>query len=569
MKRLLLLRYLWTAPPIFWAAVVGLSFHYHQATIERQIFEQSRTQGRDIFRMVRAMRLWNSGHGGVYVTESATSSPSPYLDKAQRELQTRSGNRLVLVTAAQMVREMAEAINQEAGIRIHTSSLRPINPANAPDPWEREALEHFANGKSERAELVSSGKGQELRYMAPLIMQSVCLSCHVNQAYRLGDVRGGISVSFSTNPILATVAQQKRELIAIHVLAWVALSLLGIFTLTEFRVLMQRLERARSEQEGLVEKRTAELQQEVRERRRAESSLHYLVDSSAHGMLGVDRSGRVTFCNRYARELLEGILGDREIIGTAILEVLTATPEFSRDLESALAGNQVSGRISMRHRVTGREHHLEYAINAILDHAEVTGCVISLTDITVRQQEEDVMWRQAHFDPLTSLPNRIMFTQRMTEVLCPGSPLAKAAVLFVDLDDFKPVNDQYGHKAGDTVLMEIAHRLQQQVRESDLAARLGGDEFVVVLGGVGELEQVARITEKILESLRQPIPFDAEHKAKISASIGISLYPRDGSDIDTLLRHADAAMYHAKMQKKGSYGFYQPGLEFPAKTQDT
>lgn len=564
MKRLLNLPYLWMLPLAFWAVVLGVSLNYNLATINRQVAELASSHGRDVFHMIQAFREWNAEHGGVYVLQTPASPPNPYLDIPKRDLQAKTGERLTLVNPAYMTRQLAEVLLSQNQMRIRMSSLKPLNPVNRPDPWEHDALLAFEQGEKERAVISAS----EVRYMAPLMTEKNCLECHAKQGYELGQVRGGISVYFNLEAINRSVAPQKFNLYLIHGLAWVLLSGLGIFSLTRIRELMCSLDAARLEQEGLVEKRTAELQHEVRERRRAERRLHYLVDSTAQGMLGVDRAGNVTFCNRHAQELLASVINSPEILGHAIDEIFAFSPEFAKDLDLALRGVQTAGRLHLKHLGNGNEISLEYLLNAVHNDGQINGCVIALSDITEREQHEVEMWRQAHFDPLTALPNRTMLGSRM-EAALQGGKASGGAVLFVDLDDFKPVNDRYGHESGDAVLVEVARRLQAEIRESDFAARIGGDEFVVVLGGARNNEDAAKVAEKILEALVEPISLGQGREARVTASIGIAMFPKNGQNIETLLRNADLAMYQAKERQKGSFGFYRAELSDQGDTPDT
>lgn len=161
-------------------------------------------------------------------------------------------------------------------------------------------------------------------------------------------------------------------------------------------------------------------------------------------------------------------------------------------------------------------------------------------------QAERMVWQQANFDTLTRLPNRQMFQYRLEqEVFSSGRSGSTFAVLFIDLDEFKDINDTIGHAQGDQLLKEAAQRLQACVRKTDLVARLGGDEFTVLLSQVKDIEVVEQIARKILESLVQPFNLSAQ-PSYISASIGIACFPEDGDNPTELLRHADQAMYAAK-----------------------
>lgn len=180
-----------------------------------------------------------------------------------------------------------------------------------------------------------------------------------------------------------------------------------------------------------------------------------------------------------------------------------------------------------------------------------------IVDITRHKETEAHLAHLAHYDPLTQLPNRILLFDRLEQALsfCRRNSGTSAAVLFVDLDQFKLVNDSLGHKYGDTLLKIVAQRLRECVRETDTVARLGGDEFVVLLTEIRDENTVIKISQKILEAMRKPFYFQ-EQEWHISCSIGTSLYPTDGEQPETLLRNADLAMYSAKEHGKNNYQFY-------------
>jgi diguanylate cyclase (GGDEF)-like protein len=180
-------------------------------------------------------------------------------------------------------------------------------------------------------------------------------------------------------------------------------------------------------------------------------------------------------------------------------------------------------------------------------------------DITRRKEGERELERLAHNDPLTGLPNRILFfrqlEQALDEVRAQGLQLA---VLFLDLDYFKQVNDQYGHAIGDRVLLVVAEQLQRILCDGGIVARLGGDEFTVLLKGASVIGQVRNTAEAILQSLGPPLLVD-DKLIRIGASIGVSLYPEHGATVEDLVLHADTAMYHAKSGGRHRITYYHPG----------
>jgi diguanylate cyclase (GGDEF)-like protein len=159
----------------------------------------------------------------------------------------------------------------------------------------------------------------------------------------------------------------------------------------------------------------------------------------------------------------------------------------------------------------------------------------------------------AHHDPLTHLPNRVLFYDRLKYAITQARRYKReVALLFLDLDGFKAVNDTLGHDIGDMLLQEVAHRLSACVRESDTVARMGGDEFTTILPDIYQREDATIVAQKILASLVQPFII-AGHSLSVTASIGLSLYPSDTTDMEELIRQADHAMYHAKESGKNQY----------------
>jgi diguanylate cyclase (GGDEF)-like protein/PAS domain S-box-containing protein len=179
------------------------------------------------------------------------------------------------------------------------------------------------------------------------------------------------------------------------------------------------------------------------------------------------------------------------------------------------------------------------------------------TDITAIRKNAAQMEYLAHHDPLTNLPNRLLLKSRISH----ACDLARrrngmGAVLFIDLDHFKQVNDTLGHRCGDELLQQLVLRMRHRLRESDTLARLGGDEFVAVLEDVREADDAALVAVNLIEQAKQPFMLTGGHEVKIGCSVGISLFPEDGSDADTLLHHADLALYQAKEEGRGRHCFH-------------
>lgn len=259
----------WLLPFWAWTGLVLLSLSVVFQHAEESTFNTAREQGRDVFRMTQAMRRWNADTGGVYVPLSERYPPNPYLQLPERDPVTTSGLRLTLVNPAYMTRQMAAVIERESGIRIHITSREPLNPVNKPDDWEAAALEAFERGEEAERSLLVTGDQPRLRYMAPLTVQKECLQCHRNENYRVGSVRGGISVSIPADGLMAELHAEKREHLITHGLVWALVSAMLMYYLREYRQQWMNLTELTATLEHRVEERTAALAAESAAHRQA------------------------------------------------------------------------------------------------------------------------------------------------------------------------------------------------------------------------------------------------------------------------------------------------------------
>jgi diguanylate cyclase (GGDEF)-like protein len=189
------------------------------------------------------------------------------------------------------------------------------------------------------------------------------------------------------------------------------------------------------------------------------------------------------------------------------------------------------------------------------------GLAVTIRDVTAAKVQEQQLEQQANIDPLTQLPNRFWLTRELPAALERARAAGQAlAVVFIDLDDFKNLNDTQGHAAGDELLRAAALRLKGLLGEHDGVARLGGDEFTMILHAPGGEAQVAALAQRIIEQLREPFVIGSGTRHSVSSSVGISVFPRDGEDGATLLKHADIAMYAAKADGKSRFRFFDAGL---------
>ena len=233
--------------------------------------------------------------------------------------------------------------------------------------------------------------------------------------------------------------------------------------------------------------------------------------------------------------------------------------EFYKEMWSTLkATGSWQGEIFNR-RKNGEFFTEWLSIKQVHDNeGKLTNYVSLFSDISKRKAAEEHMHNLAHYDPLTGLPNRTLFTDRLQQAIVAAKrDKLRMALMFIDLDKFKPVNDTHGHPIGDLLLKEVAKRILECLRESDSAARVGGDEFVVLLPIIEAVSDAVAVAEKIRHALNQPFMI-AVHQLNISSSIGVAVYPEHGSIEKSLLKNADTAMYAAKEAGRNNVMLYEP-----------
>jgi len=273
----------------------------------------------------------------------------------------------------------------------------------------------------------------------------------------------------------------------------------------------------------------------------------------------------------YQSPSVERILGYRpeDLIGSSVLD--RVHPE---DVDRVMAtisrpGGNVIRSVEFRFEERGGDWRtFEATVNNLLHDPGVGGIVMNCRDVTARKRDEATIRHLAYYDALTGLPNRMLFNDRLAQALAQSRRHGArgVAIMFLDLDRFKTINDTLGHGGGDELLRAATLRLKHTLREGDTVARLGGDEFLFLLPGVDDVEDAARIGQKIVDLFEAP--FDVlGHELYVTTSIGISLFPMDGADGETLIRNADAALYRAKDQGRNRYQLYAPDMNALAAKQ--
>jgi diguanylate cyclase (GGDEF)-like protein/PAS domain S-box-containing protein len=311
---------------------------------------------------------------------------------------------------------------------------------------------------------------------------------------------------------------------------------------------------------------------DITERRDAEEALkeseeqfRLIQENALDAIITMSPEGEITSWNPQA-ETVFGWTRD-EVVGRPLAETLIPArhrESHVRGLESVLATGE-GPILNRRTEVTaldrsGREFPVELAVVPLYRGEDLTFCAF-VRDISERKKAEETIRHLAYHDVLTGLPNRVLFEERLRLALAQAKrSRTKVAVMFLDLDRFKLVNDTVGHTGGDQLLQEVAREFSETVREGDTVARVGGDEFTFLLPGIEHREDATTVAERILQRIRQPRSV-AGQEFRVSTSIGITIFPRDGSSADILMRNADTAMYRAKERGRDNYQLFTPAMK--------
>ncbi len=347
----------------------------------------------------------------------------------------------------------------------------------------------------------------------------------------------------------------------------------GLITdITEHKQAQDEILRLNAGLEERVQQRTTALTEEITERKQAEArTLRFknVLDNTLDMIFMFEpESLRFVYVNQGA--VLNMGYSREELLGMTPCQIkpLIPEPEFRQLIAPLLSGEQSSLRFDTVHR---RKDDTDFPVSVFLQlvtQSDGSRLFVAIVhDITEKKESEQVIWQQANFDTLTGLPNRRMFHDRLEQEIKKshrsGLPMA---LILLDMDRFKEVNDTLGHAQGDVLLVEAARRIAECVRESDTVARLGGDEFTVILSEIEDTNSVERIAQNIIERLATPYQL-LQETVFVSASAGITLYPNDAQNIEALLKNADQAMYLAKKSGRNRFRYFTASLQEAAQTR--
>ncbi|MCP3668830.1 MAG: DUF3365 domain-containing protein [Gammaproteobacteria bacterium] len=371
----------WLLPVLVWGALATLSAQWGLNNLDGMAENLAYERAQSMFKLVQMTRLWNAKHGGVYAPVSKTTPSNPYLDDPERDVVTTHGIKLTKLNPAYMTRQIADVAKESSGILFHITSLKPINPGNVPDPWEKIALMSFEQDVPEVLEYIAEDDTPVYRYMGPLFTKKACMKCHEKQGYEVGDVRGGISVTLHAEPIISAQQTARNQVIHIHFTAFILLTATTIILLTKLRQQWQLIQETKEQLAG------------------SEHFLRSITDAAGEGVVTLDKDGTITFANPKAKQLLgwgdpsettNNQLDKEE--HNRIKQSYESVAKAAIRPKSDSASTERENDNNFTHK-NGHQIPVSYVATPIMDGSANMGTVILFQDITLRKQMDKTLVR--------------------------------------------------------------------------------------------------------------------------------------------------------------------------------
>ena len=475
-------------------------------------------------------RAWSAQYGGVYVRKAGGLNPNPYLQ--DNTLQAANGEILIKINPAWMTRQLSELSNSK-DFHFRITSVNPLNPVNQADDFETRALQYVKEKNVE--EYYEIVENQDFRYLGALITTESCLACHAHQGYKLGDIRGGISIRLDTSEYEEVIEYIEKR--AFHVELVLAILLLSITMLVH-----KQLKSNENLQEN-VNRQTKELLT-------TKKLLQEILDTD-RSFLMVSNGAKLIFANKtmldfFNVQTIEEFFDIHQDISNFFIEekekdFLSATMDGENwisylNREQDLKNIQVLMKNKDGEVRCFKPHSKDVEID--VQHLSI----VIFNDVTDELDKINILEEKASTDALTKLFNKGKFNEVVfKEMELAKSTFSALSIIFLDIDHFKIVNDTYGHDAGDYILKEIASILKDSVRKGDFVARWGGEEFIITLQAM-TADQASIIAEKIRHNIEEYTFTDG---GKQTVSLGVTQYVV-GESKENLLKRVDEALYAAK-----------------------
>ncbi len=471
-----------------WSMIIACLAIWNVNDNAEAIHQLAESQARAHFNKDKAFRLWLTGHGRLYVPVGDKYQPDPYLSHIlDRDVTTPSGIKLSLINPARIVRELGEKYKEFYGVSGRVTKVSPINPENEPDAWEKSALVKIEQGTKEILEYTTINNEPYLRMIQPLPLKKGCLLCHLELSGKTNGVGGGVTISLPMKELLARQSTNNKNNILMFFLVWC----LGTLSMG---IVFIRLELQTSDKE----KALSELAE-------SQSRNKAIMESALDSIITIDSKGIVLEINQ-ATEHTFGY-NRKNMIGYELAELIIP-PELRHKHRTGMTKLLETGQsniIGTRVEITalhadGHLFPIELAIAQIND-GDIFFTAY-LRDLTESHKLKEKLTHQATHDSLTDLMNRQAFEEHLGHILQEVESDTQHCLLYLDLDQFKIVNDSSGHLAGDELLRQLSLIFQENKRANDTLARLGGDEFALLLEGCS-LENARGIATDLINAVHQ------------------------------------------------------------------
>jgi diguanylate cyclase (GGDEF)-like protein/PAS domain S-box-containing protein len=462
-------------------------------------------------------------------------------------------------------------------IIIRTVSDRPRNLENMANAFEMKMIHYFRDNPDKEEYFQHLGEDQFYSYVKPLYIKKSCLACHGKREdaipsirenytraydYKLGEIRGLLNIEIKENEFFSILYDDFIKTLILTIILYV-LFLIMIY---------QLLRKIRFNEEQYTHDIEQQLSFKTQELKKQKDMYETLFEKSSDGIL-ILKEMQIVQCNQRAIKMI-GAVNKEALLDTNLANI---SPKYQPDGQSSVSkANKMINYARaygyhafewMHQTVSGDLFWVEvHLVPIVLLEEEMIH--VTWRDISEQKEaqlklleQKEVLYYQAHHDALTGLYNRVFLNDKLTRTIEESKDSkATIAILFIDLDHFKQINDSLGHTVGDKVLKTIAERLKGTIDIHSIVARFGGDEFIIMVNQYHSLSIVSSLAQNILDVVRQPIHIDGR-TLYLSSSIGISLYPQDESvDGNNLLKYADSAMYRAKDEGRNNFKFYQPEM---------
>lgn len=564
------------ASAILLSLMVGYSYYWNIQNVVQGWQQLALSEARSHWNKDASFRQWATLHGGLYVKPDDRTPANPYLSHLpDRDYVTTDGIKLTLMNPAYMMRQMTEEFEDNYGIKGKITGKVFLNPINKPDDWQKKVLTLFEDTNLDEfyEEQVIVGK-RYLRYMKPMYMTEGCVKCHGHLGFQNGELRGGVSLSIPLSGYLATAAETNRSIFITHLVVWVC----GIFAISIVTILIKSM--------------LFKISDNVLALSRSNTYFKDILETAHDAILSVGEDGIVSVYNEGAERIFG--YGPAEVIGQNISILMTHADATKHDSYIQRYLTTLKPRIVGQVREMTAQHKNGHPIPVRIAISDTnipgpmrfTGIISNLTDIykarnellehrkqlesTVKERTAELesanskLKKLSELDPLTSIANRRAYDNKLSTFMTISKRCQEPLSIFmIDIDFFKPYNDNYGHDAGDIAIQRVAEAIESLLpRSIDFVARYGGEEFVVLLPNTG-----TQGAQQVAERLRKGVMALAIAHAHsdvsdvVTVSIGIATFGDEMANQCDLQKSADLALYDAKNSGRNCCRTYIPNGE--------